>query len=55
MRRSLPLLATWPVFRAMGLDEHKNSKDEVKAMRAYGSMTKEDFDKACGTTRGKIP
>ena len=38
----------------MGLDEHKNSKDEVKAMRAYGGMTKEDLIKHVGQPKEKF-
>jgi len=39
----LPLLATWPLLRATGLDANKNAEDAEKAMRAYGGMSKHEL------------
>jgi len=41
-------IASWPLLRAMGLDEKRNSKDREKALLLYGGMTKQTLRESIG-------
>lgn len=41
-------ITTWPFLRASGLDEGKNADDKVKALIAYGGMSKKELVKYVG-------
>lgn len=46
-------IVTWPLLRAMGLDESKNSRDNAKARLIYHGMSRSDLLESIGAPKEK--